>query len=567
MLSPIPIIDFGPVPADDAGDAILPVDLDKLISTRLLIQGASGAGKSHLLRSFMEGLWGRVPQMVFDLEGEYVTLLDKYDFALFGASTRVAASPANAPLLVRRLLELNASALFDLSDLDTEAERAEFVRRACEELMRLTKSAPRNLILVFDEAQRVCPQSGYGEAISTRAVREICTGGRKRGLCPIFATQRHSAIDATARGMLLNKMVGITPPGIDTNAAKQQLGLAVDMAKRLSELEPGEFLVYGPAVSPRTVLLARGGPVATRHLGPGYMGAYSPPPASEAVQSLYEQIGDMPAEAEQKPEQKATTSGGSVREVVKEVRVEVPVVKEVVVEIPVFRVGEVTELSETAHNLIAMGKDMAAMGHMLLSRLPDSKKPPLSEAAVLKNAPVQPVAPTKPNVDTAGNPVSRPQQAILDTLAELTALGLSQPRREHVAVFAEQSAKSSAFTNNLSALRTAGLINYPASGCVTLTQTGNRKAAIARKNLTQSDLHDQWLVRLPMPQQRILRYLILCYPDARTRDTVAHQVAASATSSAYTNNLGVLRSLGLIDYPAKGEVSATPLLFPEGFPE
>lgn len=36
----------------------------------------------------------------------------------------------------------------------------------------------------------------------------------------------------------------------------------------------------------------------------------------------------------------------------------------------------------------------------------------------------------------------------------------------------------------------------------------------------------------------------------------------SPTSSGYTNNLGGLRTLGLIDYPSGGMVAATERLFP-----
>jgi hypothetical protein len=43
-------------------------------------------------------------------------------------------------------------------------------------------------------------------------------------------------------------------------------------------------------------------------------------------------------------------------------------------------------------------------------------------------------------------------------------------------------------------------------------------------------------------------------------------VGNSATSSGFANNLGALRSLGLIDYPQRGQVMATDLLFPV-FPE
>lgn len=53
-------------------------------------------------------------------------------------------------------------------------------------------------------------------------------------------------------------------------------------------------------------------------------------------------------------------------------------------------------------------------------------------------------------------------------------------------------------------------------------------------------------------------------PGAVDRDTLAEMAGTSPTSSSFANNLGALRSLGLIDYPTRGEVVALPVLFMEG---
>ena len=67
---------------------------------------------------------------------------------------------------------------------------------------------------------------------------------------------------------------------------------------------------------------------------------------------------------------------------------------------------------------------------------------------------------------------------------------------------------------------------------------------------------------MPRPQVEILKSVIGIYPDVIDKDQLAQATGASATSSAYTNNLGALRSLGAICYPDKGRVRATELLFP-----
>ena len=54
------------------------IDLEELLATRLLVQGNSGSGKSHLLRRLLEQSAGEVQQVVIDPEGDFVTLADRY---------------------------------------------------------------------------------------------------------------------------------------------------------------------------------------------------------------------------------------------------------------------------------------------------------------------------------------------------------------------------------------------------------------------------------------------------------------------------------------------------------
>src|SRR5215203_4369037 len=50
------------------------LDLEELLATRLLVQGNSGSGKSHLLRRLLEQSANLVQQVVIDPEGDFVTL-------------------------------------------------------------------------------------------------------------------------------------------------------------------------------------------------------------------------------------------------------------------------------------------------------------------------------------------------------------------------------------------------------------------------------------------------------------------------------------------------------------
>ena len=52
------------------------LDLEELLATRLLVQGNSGSGKSHLLRRLLEQSAGLVQQIIIDPEGDFVSLAD-----------------------------------------------------------------------------------------------------------------------------------------------------------------------------------------------------------------------------------------------------------------------------------------------------------------------------------------------------------------------------------------------------------------------------------------------------------------------------------------------------------
>ncbi|RZM34335.1 MAG: DUF87 domain-containing protein, partial [Sphingomonas sp.] len=70
----------------DTGGRPVPIDLEELLATRLLVQGNSGSGKSHLLRRLLERSAGQVQQIIIDPEGDFVTLADAYGHIAISAA-------------------------------------------------------------------------------------------------------------------------------------------------------------------------------------------------------------------------------------------------------------------------------------------------------------------------------------------------------------------------------------------------------------------------------------------------------------------------------------------------
>ena len=103
---------------DDRGQPVH-VEVQELLATRLLVQGNSGSGKSHLLRRLLEQSAGLVQQVVIDPEGDFTTLADTYSHVVVNAGDynerEIAAMGA-------RIREHRASVVLSLDTLDIEAQ-------------------------------------------------------------------------------------------------------------------------------------------------------------------------------------------------------------------------------------------------------------------------------------------------------------------------------------------------------------------------------------------------------------------------------------------------------------
>ena len=67
------------------------IDMEELLATRLLVQGNSGSGKSHLLRRVLEESAAIVQQVVIDPEGDFVTLAEPFGHIVIDAAAYSSA--------------------------------------------------------------------------------------------------------------------------------------------------------------------------------------------------------------------------------------------------------------------------------------------------------------------------------------------------------------------------------------------------------------------------------------------------------------------------------------------
>jgi len=268
----------------DQHERPISIDIEELLATRLLVQGNSGSGKSHLLRRLLEESAAIVQQIVIDPEGDFVTLGDVFGHVIIDGS---AYSPSELIRLAARIREHRASVVLALDGLEIEAQM-----RCAALFLSALFDAPREqwfpALVVVDEAQMFAPAasgevSDEARRLSLAAMTNLMCRGRKRGLAGIVATQRLAKLAKNVAAEASNFLMGRTFLDIDMARAADLLGMERRQAEQIRDLERGQFLGLGPAISRRPVAV-RIGSVQT---GVRVMAQKLAPPPSASPDALH----------------------------------------------------------------------------------------------------------------------------------------------------------------------------------------------------------------------------------------------------------------------------------------
>jgi hypothetical protein len=230
------------------------IDIEELLATRLLVQGNSGSGKSHLLRRLLEESAGIVQQVVIDPEGDFVTLAEPFGHVVIDGA---AYSGGEIERLGARIRTHRASVVLALDGLEIESQM-----RCAAQFLSALFDAPREewfpALVIVDEAQMFAP-SAAGEVsdevrrLSLSAMTNLMCRGRKRGLAGVVATQRLAKLAKNVAAEASNFLMGRTFLDIDMVRAADLLGMERRQAEQIRDLERGHFLGLGPAISRRPV--------------------------------------------------------------------------------------------------------------------------------------------------------------------------------------------------------------------------------------------------------------------------------------------------------------------------
>ena len=534
------------------------IDLPTLIDTRLLIQANSGGGKSWLIRRLLEQSHGKVQQLVIDLEGEFSTLREKFDYILAGKNGDTPAEPRSASLLARRLLELNVSAIIDLYELPQQ-ERKRFVKLFLESLINAPKQLWHPVLVVIDEAHVFAPEKGQSEAMG--AVIDLATRGRKRGYCAVLATQRLSKLHKDAAAECNNKLIGRTGLDIDRKRAAEELGFTRKEATlALRQLEPGEFFAFGPAISPE-VTKVQIGSVSTSHPKVGERILTKPTPPTTAIKAMLNKLSDLAAEAatEARTIEDLQTHNRELQRkltlALKSQPAPAPTKEQIdaaVAEALARKEQAITEACRPLLLALKMAHDKLAAIAGLTANDEQARPQPHPQTE-----PPQPT--TQPSPPSSDKPLVGGALRMIQTLAARYPMTFT---KSQLATLSKMSPRSGSYGTYLSLLKSRGFIQVESSQ-VSITDAGLAFAgAYPQEPQTQEQIIAMWRENLQGGSRRMFDILVSIYPASKTKQDLGLEAEMSPTSGSFGTYLSLLKRNGLIEVTG-ADIKASDTLFIE----
>lgn len=326
----------------EGSEAIVSIDVDRLIDTRLVLTAMSGTGKSHAIRRILEETYGKVQHIIIDPEGEFYTLREKFPYVLAGKGGDCPADVKSAALLAQRIMELRVSTIVDIYALSADPSdlngRVHFVKKFLTALTNIEKRHMHQCMVVLDEAHVFCPEKGEGEAESRGSVINLMSQGRKKLICGILATQRFSKLHKSAIADAHNMMIGKAILDVDVDRSMRYLGLRKGNDDTIRKMKRGHFWTFGPAFTDEvTDIYVADTVTKTPKLGTH---ATKPAPPSLEIQKILGQLADLPEEAAQKEQTE------------KDLRAEIAALKKSLRAAPAIKFAEPAPVEKTVTKIV-----------------------------------------------------------------------------------------------------------------------------------------------------------------------------------------------------------------------
>lgn len=528
------------------------IDLETLIATRLLVCANSGGGKSYAVRKILEVSYGKSLSIILDMEGEFHTLREKFNFLLMGGTKGdVPLNLKSARLLPKNILELNVPTIIDLSEFKKH-DRILFVKDFLEALMELPPSLHKPCMVVIDEAHQFAGQQEKQD--STFAVIDLMTRGRKRGFCGVLCTQRIAKLHKDAVAEANNVMIGRTILDIDMARASEILGFTEKRDKlSLRDLKAGEFYVFGTAFNFIGIQKVKIAKVETTHPKVGMMSSIKISPPSEKIKSILSKLSDLPREAEKEIKDRSELIK-KINELESKLRFSQKVVN--------TKIIETEEVKTLKSNIIELKKGIGIYEaerkqfNKIIANIRNAiKDVPLGEIIHIlpKNLPEQTISkiPIKqpPTIKFAKeinetNEFGKCERAILKFLAMREGKEFT---KSQVGALTNYASTSGGFNNSISKLKTAGLIKYSSGRLSILDVSTTIQILGSDYSSPESDSLEVWLTKLGSCSRKIYALLKENQTTEFTKDELGERTGYAPSSGGFNNSISELVTLGLAE--------------------
>jgi hypothetical protein len=554
------------------------------VTQTLACIGRKGAGKTYLASLLAEQMLGiRAQVVIIDPVGNWFGLRVAADgkgkgkdiFIAGGEHGDVPVLPETGARFARLIVEKNISIVLDVSGF-RQGERKRFAADFAEEFFHLKKAQRSAVHLFVEEAQLFAPQrTGPEEARMLGAFENIIRLGRNYGIGATLISQRPQSVNKEVLNQVECLCVLQVNGVLERKALDewvQEAGADRKLVGELPGLARGEGYIWSPSwlrifkrvrFGTKTTFDAS----ATPEVGKTTKAALL---STVDVEALKTDLKEVIASAE-KDDPKVLRKRITELE-----RAAASVVKTDPDEIESLRKQRdwanealVDERTKTAilqgYVDVVLKIQVAAetMAPIVPLTIPKSNlfvapKPTMRQPVNYDRPPVpKPVAKA-----TNGDPLTGPEQRILNAIAWLEDIGVDAPEQPAVAFLAGYSYGGGAWNNPRGRLNVRGLVEYAPGSRIRLTEAGRGMAVATDVPSTNEALHESVLARLPGPEQRLLKPLLKSYPKAIHNQTLADAAGYTAGAGAFNNPRGRLKTLGLIEYPQPGMVKARDLLFP-----
>lgn len=582
--------------------------------------GRRGSGKSYAAQKLAEEFHRAKAQFVaLDPVGNWYGLRLAADGKSPGIPVTVFGGlqgdlPINASSgkeIADAVVDYGISAVIDVSQFESDADKARFARAFCERFYFRKKSAPSAVHLFLEEAQEFIPQNpGRDEAHMLHAFTRLAKLGRNFGIGVSMLSQRPQEVNKKVLNLTELLFVFQLTGTHERKAVEAWIGdkgLDEDIQAELPKLERGNPHVWSPAWLQVSRVLEIGqkwtfDASSTPKVGAGaaVVRELSPIDVDKLRKDLSVSIekakADDPKElkreiASLKSQLKGAStapqnSGKKGPPVVDQAAIDRAVAAALAAQEKTLRAeatrrvqvakGMRTIFDTASRQLVSIAE---ALGHGSTQLQTWLDSPPSSNghgAGVPDRSPPPPKSVTTSVVpatrlarrdlaDTADSSgLGKTPRRMIEALAQLATLGVDTPSRENVAGWVGISANTGTFRNYLSDLRTVGAIEDLSDGRMRLTAHGLSMASGIQPVESLSALHDIWRKKLGSTPARMFDVLIEAYPEPMTREALAAAVGIDHTTGTFRNYLSDLRSPGIMADVGKTAVVASELLFPPG---